>query len=68
MKSMQVLTSEMIYVKIQGVDEDKPLKIAKVRLAEPWSGKMKKILEVVLGEAWEGPVELWLRNVGCEMY
>ena len=67
-KSIQAVSSEMIYVKIQGIDEDIPVRIAQVRLAEPWSGKMKKILEVVLGEAWEGPVELWVRNMGWEMY
>ena len=65
-KSIQAVSSEMIYVKIQGFDEDIPVRIAKVRLAEPWSGEIKKILEVVLGEGREGQVELWVKNVGWE--
>ena len=64
MASVPVVDSDLFIVKTQGVEQEILVRLAGVRLAEPWSVEIKKIMDVVLGEGREGQVELWIKSVG----
>ena len=64
--SVPVVDSDLFIVKTQGVEQEILVRLAGVRLAEPWSVEIKKILDNVLGEGKEGQVEIWMKSVGWE--
>ena len=60
------ILNPLLYVKLEGMEQDIKAKLGRVRLIEPWGEDVKTIMDMVLGEGREGQVELWVKNIGWE--